>query len=376
MHKGKILLCITLAEQGGAQSFLLKLAIFLQNKGHEVMIVSGRGAWLNIQCEQKHIPYKQIFTLQREIHPWLDWKASRELYTLFQEIKPNAVHLNSTKMGILGSYAAKRAQIKKVVYRIGGWVFLEKLPAWKVWVYKSLEIWTAKWKDTIICVYPGDAAMAKRVGIQPRKQLLGIPNGIDIQDFRKELLPREVARQTLSLSPKELVFGTIANFFPPKNLPTYMEACAHVVRQLPEARFVIIGDGREREAIEQKIKVLHIEKNVWLPGAMEHASSLLEAFDVFVLPSSKEGMSFALLEAMAAGLPCVATKVGAAAYMLEDGRCGWLSSDQDTSQLAEQMIAAARSLPENQKGKLAAEKVERDFPLQKNLEANLQALLS
>jgi len=369
------MLCITLGEQGGAQSFLLKLAVFLQQKGHEVTVVSGHGEWLKQQCERQNTPYYLIPSLQREIHPVLDWKASKELKRLFEEIKPDAVHLNSTKMGIIGSYAAKKTGIQNVVYRIGGWVFLEQLPAWKKLMYKQLEIRTAIWKDTILCVHPGDAVTAERVGIKPRKALLGIPNGIDISRFRDTLLSRTDARARMNISNQDIVFGTIANFFPPKNLPNYMEACHAVAEKIPNAKFLILGDGRERGVIEGKRKEHSLEQNVLLPGAYENASTLLHAFDVFVLPSSKEGMSFALLEAMAAGLPCVATDVGAASYMLENGNCGWLSPYEDMTQLADNMISALQTLTVNQKGELAAMKAERDFPLEKTLEANLTALL-
>lgn len=172
-----------------------------------------------------------------------------------------------------------------------------------------------------------------------------------------------------------VLFGTVANFFPPKNLPDYMAACRLVADRMAEAKFMIIGEGRERERVEQKRKEFNLEDRVLLPGAIEDASTLLRAFDVFVLPSSKEGMSFALLEAMAAGLPIVATEVGAAAFMLENERCGWLSPYSDMNKLAEQMLHAADSLPANQKGKLAAEKAERDLPLERMLLANKDALL-
>lgn len=375
MFKGRVLIAITLAEQGGAQSFVLKLAKYLRENGTELLIAAGPGEWLKHQCEAENLDFVRIPSLKRDIDPMNDFKAERELESIIREFAPDAVHLNSTKIGFLGSYAAKRANVKNVVYRIGGWVFLEDLPAWKKTLYKMAETFSARWKDTILCVHPGDAETAKRAGIKPKKELLGVPNGIDIERFRKALLPKTEARNILGVGEDEMIFGTVANFYPPKNLPNYMHACRLVADQMPEAKFVIIGDGMERKKIEAAISERNLNGRVILPGAINNAETLLSAFDVFVLPSSKEGMAFALLEAMSAGLPSVATDVGAASYMLENGVCGWLAPHDDMNALAENMLHAASSLPENKKGKLAAAKAERDFPLHRTLEANRRALL-
>ena len=175
-------------------------------------------------------------------------------------------------------------------------------------------------------VHPEDAKLAKRLGIKPKKQVLGIPNGIDFDAFHKVLLSREEARKALHIAEDKIIFGTIANFFPPKNLPNYIEACALVAQKLPQAQFLILGEGMERKRIEGERKRYGLENSVLLPGNKNQASRYLQAFDIFVLPSSKEGMSFALLEAMTAGLPCVATDVGAASFMFENEQCGWIAS--------------------------------------------------
>jgi glycosyltransferase involved in cell wall biosynthesis len=384
MHKRRILLCITLAEQGGAQGFVLKLAKYLQKQGHEVKVVAGAGEWLKDECDRQNIPFIQISSMKREISPLQDLKAARELRCLLKAEKPDVIQLNSTKMGILGSLAASYQlpatsyPPPRVVYRIGGWVFLEQLPAWKKSLYKTLEKISARWKDVIICVHPGDEDVAREAGIRPRGSLMAIPNGIDIDVFDEALLTRAEARRRLQLSENDIVFGTIANFFPPKNLPAYMEACKQVAEIFPHAKFVIIGDGMERNAIEHKCAELELQNHVLLPGKIENASTLMSAFDAYALPSSKEGMSFSLLEAMAASLPIIATDVGAAKWMLSEksghGACGWTSPHENMTRFAEHMIEAIESLPENVKGKRARERAVRNFPLERTLRETARIL--
>lgn len=375
MHKRRIFLCITLAQQGGAQSFVLKLAKYLQGHGHEISVIAGEGGWLKDRCQEQNIGFLAISSLKREISPVDDWKATQELTRLFQQEKPDVVQLNSTKMGIIGAYAARKARVPRVVYRIGGWVFLEQLPLWKKWMYEHLEKISARWKDVIICVHPGDKDVALNAGIKPRERIVAIPNGIDTDRFERELRDRSAARNRFNLNDEDIVFGSIANFFPPKNLPQYMEACALVAEQLPKAKFLIIGDGLERSLIEKQRDAYQLQDRVLLPGAIENAPSLLRAFDVYVLPSSKEGMATSLLEAMAAGLPIVATDVGAAAWMLDNGRCGWLSPYHDMKALAENMLRAYASLPENERGLAAKEKALHDFPIARTLQRTEEIII-
>lgn len=374
--KKRIAIAITLAERGGAQHFVKLLSEKLAASGYEVTVYAGAGTWLPDALRSANIRFKNIPHLSRDIHAWNDIRALLWLKNELKRNKVDALHLNSTKMGVIGSIAGRLAGTKRIVYRIGGWVFLESLSPFKKQLYKWLEIRTAKFKDVIVCVHPGDVEIAKRSGIRPKSDIISIPNGIALSEFDQNLKRWQEARSLLSLPENAPVFGTIANFFPAKQLDQYMNACRLVANELPDAKFALIGDGREYAKIEEKRKVLGLEDSVLLLGERDDAVQLLKAFDVFVLPSAKEGMSWALLEAMAAGLPCVATDVGAARWMFEDEKGGWLASPNRMDEVARAMQNAYASLPENQKGKRARTIVETRFPLAKTLEATLRCLLN
>lgn len=382
--KIKIALAVTLAEQGGVQQFLAGFASWLKSQGHDVTVIAGDGAWLEERCKERGIPFIRLRNMGREINPLRDPAAVMELRRVLRVLKPDAVELNSTKMSVIGSLASYQLpttdyRLTRIVYRIGGWSFREALPAHKLWLYRTLEKWTARLKDVIICVNPDDVTLANEIGIKPREAVIAVPNGIDLPRFDAQLLSRDAARAVfctgaINCAPTDFLFGTTSNFYPPKDLPRYMEACKIVHDAKPDARFLILGDGIQRAEIEAKRHALGLDEVVLLPGARDDATTLLSGFDAFVLPSSKEGMSFSLLEAMAARLPCIATDVGAARWMLDDA--GLVVPKMDPAALAEAMLRVLRdsSLRERLSHE-ARRQVETRFPLEQTYEGNLKALI-
>ncbi len=344
--KQRIALIATLGEQGGVQQFLLGFAQHLAKQGHEVALATGDGPWLIEHAKRIGVRSNRFQHLGRAINPIRDVLALIELVRWLRQEKPDAIHLNSAKAGVLGSIAARLAGVPHVVYRIGGWTFLEPLPRWQRLAYELAERLTAPLKDVIICVHKGDVEVARVKKIKPRKRIIAVQNGIDVEALHHELLDRGAARATLGIPPDAFVFGTVANFYPAKNLPSYPLACRDVCRQFPHARIVIIGDGPERHAVEQAIKDASLDGQAMLIGARDNARTYLRAFDVFVLPSSKEGMSWSLLEALAADLPCIATDVGAAKNLLNGSH--WLVPPNNPEALTTAMLDAIKN-KDNQK---------------------------
>lgn len=372
--KKHVVIAVTLAKPGGAQVFVLQLATFLKNQGHRVTVIAGDGDWLFTQCVEASISFQRVNALGREIQPVRDLRALLELYRIIRELHPDAIHLNSSKMGVLGSIAATLSLVPRIVYCIAGWSFLESLSSWKKKVYIFAERYSAGYKDVIVCLHAGDKEVASRLKIRGHEDTQIIPNGIDLPELDRARHTRKIARHLLGLHADRFVFGTIGHFYPAKDLPRYLEACAIVHERLPEALFVLIGDGQERDAIVAARTRLALSDHVLLLGTREQAARELTAFDVFVLPSVKEGMPFTLLEAMAASLPCVMTDVGANRWVL--GSTNWVVPPQSATALAEAMIEVAldrtRAITQ---GRAARSEVENRFPLRQTLEAHKKLLL-
>ena len=336
------MLLITSQDWGGAQLFVFELARELKQQGEQVIVVAGSclcstshvlrptsekrgtsgtsdaGRELSSRCLEADIPFLELKYVARDINPIANLLATFELIMLFRRLRPRVVHLNSTMMGVVGSLAATLARVPKRIYCIGGWVFNEDLPSWKKKLYILIERISAKWKDVIVTVHPGDEELANSLKIKAKDKIVTIPNGVNVDEFEANLLTREQAREKLGIHPQAVIVGTIANAYPPKNLLWYLDVCKAVHDRDPRINFVIIGDGPQFEALQKKRDELDAHNYIMLTGRRMDAPTLYEAFDMFVLPSSKEGMSITLLEAMVAKVPIVATDVGAAKWMLAD----------------------------------------------------------
>lgn len=378
----RILLVVTQAHWGGVQSFLLHFAQELQKHGHIVLLAAAGEGLLWQRAEAAGIKTHRLQRLRRDIHPFFDYLALRELQELYQAFQPDAIHLNSSKIGILGSLAAvwyrKRFPHVRLVYRIGGWAFLEPQPTWKTYLYLKAEQWTAPYKDVILTVHPGDEVLARTYSIIPRESVRTAANGLDVEAFQSHLLPRTEARATLGLPPESFVFGIVSNAYATKGLIPFFQALPAFLSQNPQARVCLLGDGPEFDTLKNLAATSFSATQAHLEGQRADATRLYRAFDAFVLPSQKEGMPWALLEAMAAQLPCIATDVGACRWMLEGGPepCGLIvpKGDQAALHRAMQSLLDEEILCQ-QYAAVALQNVRSRFTWERTFEANAQALL-
>jgi glycosyltransferase involved in cell wall biosynthesis len=318
--KKKILFLVTQSEFGGAQRFIYRLITNLDLAKYDISIAAGPegndadGLLFNLKKEGFN--NFSLKFLKRSINPIIDFLGIVEIYKLIKKQNPDIVFLCSTKAGILGSIAA-RISGKRVIYRIGGWTFNDPWPEWKKRLYVGLEKNTARFKDFIVNNAESDRQQAIKLGIRPKREILTIYNGVDVENLNflskqeaiKELITKSKIQILNQIEGSNLkLIGTVANLYPCKGLEYLIEAAK--LLDDPQKKFIIIGEGAGRAELEGLIKKNNLN-NVFLIGAMSDAWKYLKAFDIFVLPSVKEGFPWTLIEAMAAKIPVVATKVGA-----------------------------------------------------------------
>ena len=346
----KILYIITQSEWGGAQKNVLDLARGLKGK-YEILVAAGLDGGGDFFNALKHADIKHIKLrwLQRSAaNPIVDLMGLVEIFNLIRKERPAIVHLHSSKAGFSGSLAAKLLGVK-VVYTVHGAVFTAAFSAPVRQFYLWLEKFSVRFKDKIICVSQNDKKIWLKYKAASEKKLVVIHNGIDFVNLN--FLPKDEARENLfSLSTQLFeaargsdqdlkIIGTIANFYQEKGLSYFIEAVELILKnaQFKNVLFVVIGEGMERELLEAMIKDKHLEQKFILTGKIDHAPKYLKAFDIFILPSIKEGFPYAILEAMAADLPIIASYVGGVPEIIENDVNGSLILPKNPEMLAEKI---------------------------------------
>lgn len=375
MHGGnknntiRVLHLITQAEFGGAQKYVLELAIHIGDS-YQTSVAAGelkKSKELLIRLKHKGIETHNLKHVCRSISPIKDVLGLIELTKLILKLKPDIIHLHASKMSVLGSFAACLAKrFSKdnykpiVIYTAHGWVFTEKISRLRATFYEWAERYTAPLKDKIIVLSELDKKLAIDRKIAPASRLKVIPNGVRIAT--KDLLDKKQARHiirmqaarllrdynkqspNLSRNPDELWVGTIANLYKNKGLEFLIEAAGMVNDSLKETGFdlpvttFIIGEGQLQEELHEQIEHHSLQNQIFLTGRLKDAWKYLKAFDIFVLPSLKEGFPFVLLEAMTAQVPVIATQVGAIPEVIEDKKNGILVPPGNSSILAENIL--------------------------------------
>lgn len=312
----KILYVITKSNWGGAQRYVFDLVSHLQknkfstqggpSSGWDVSVALGGDGLLAQKLREYGTMIYHSEFLGRDIAFGKDIKSFLELYQLFKKVRPDVVHLNSSKAGGVGALAARMAGVQKIIFTAHGWPFLEKrnlLARASVWLFSWL---TALLSHTIIVVSDYDLRVAKRMPFVGGK-VVRIYNGID-----QSMQFGSGEKIRTAFPPGTTITGTIGELTANKN----QQALIEEARRDPALHVALVGEGEERTALEKKIQKYHLEKRVKLFGFVP-TRDVLRGFDRFVLPSHKEGLPYVLLEARCAGLPLAANRVGGVGEALD-----------------------------------------------------------
>jgi glycosyltransferase involved in cell wall biosynthesis len=309
----KILFVITMSGGGGATRYVYDIASNLPDRFEPVVVAGPDGGGALIKdAEKAGIRTHILRHLRRSINPRHDLAVIGELGELFAREQPDILHLNSSKAGIFGALASSHKY--RVVYTAHGWIFKEKLPPHKHYIYSQAEKFTSRFHDRIIVLSEGDFKAGCELGI-PASKLVMIRNGIREHEYLERAEARRKLCEILGFDCTDSkILLVLALFFATKGLNYLVEA----IPQLNSASItVILGDGILRRQLENQIARLGLGDRVFVPGWVPQASRLLKGADVFVLPSVKEGLPFAVLEAMQAQVPIVATRVGGVPEVLD-----------------------------------------------------------
>jgi len=210
------------------------------------------------------------------------------------------------------------------------------------------------------CIVTNSQACFAEARREPGRAVF-IPNSIDLDLFRPAISSTEV-RRNLGLGDNAPVIGLLAALRPEKDVGTFLRAAAHVSTQIPDARFLVIGDGSERPSLERLAAELRLSGRALFLGDQSNVENLLASLDIAVLSSVTESMPNAVLEAMAVGRPVVATRAGGTHELVRDGETGYLVPVRDPEAMSEKILKLLRD-PERRlaMGRAGRARVEREF---------------
>jgi len=303
------------------------IAKYLARRGHEVHVVTLWDPGL------PRIQYIEGFHIHRINIPSLKVGVSilftPNLCILLKKIRPHIIHAQSIFMGLPSLICKKLLKIPFVVMGQGSDVYGS-------WPFKSLI--------SRLVLKNADAAIAltKDMKIQMRKiydrEIVIIPNGVETKAF--STITREEARRTLGINTYEKIILYVGRLHPIKGVKYLVKAMSIIKNYENNVKLIIIGDGEQRNYLLQLVKELNLENHIIFTGKIPHHEIpiYLKAADVFILPSLREGFSLVTLEAMAAGLPVIATRVGIVPEIIKDGENGFIVEPMNSYQIAEKCL--------------------------------------
>lgn len=340
----KVLQFITRLDLGGAQECCLDFCRELARRGHEPHLLTGSGGELMDDA-------RRIDGLR--LHVWDDWRHAvrpladlrclLRLRRLLREGSFDLLHTHSSKAGLIGRLAAATAGGGvRVVHHVHGWSFNTTMPAWKRGIYAALERLASRPGFVLLACSRETAEQGRRHRIGRREDRRVIYCGIDrAENLRRR--DRAAIRRRLGLAERDVLFLQVGNLKFQKDPLTFARAAVRVGAESHRARFWIAGDGPLREESERIAREGGLGDRFRVLGWRRDVSDLLCAADVKVLTSRFEGLPFAVIRAMTAGLPVVATAVDGTPEAVEEGVNGFLVPPGEVEPIAAAMSRLGRS---------------------------------
>jgi glycosyltransferase involved in cell wall biosynthesis len=303
---------------------------------------TGAEGSLHEECRSRGVVVRIEPSLVRRTHPWLDSIALARLTGIIRAGRYDIVHTHSSKAGILGRIAARLAGVRTIVHTAHGWAFSREDSRLHHALWVNLERACARVSDAIVVVGASDRELGLAEGVGDASRYHLIRSGIEVEAYRDIAIARDDARAGIGIPAGAFVVGSVGRLSRQKSPLDLLAAFEHLARTRADAHLVVVGDGPDRAEVEAAIQRAGLAGRVWLLGLRRDVPELLRAFDVFALASRWEGLPRVFPQAMAAGLPIVATRVAGAPDAVLEGVSGWLVDVGDTAAFGRRLVQLAQ----------------------------------
>lgn len=363
--RGKIVHIITRLNIGGAAQHVIGLAAELRRERVTNLMVVGRtgsdeGDMLDLAREHGLEPIL-IQTLSNRKNLLADVRALIALVRILKREKPTLVDLHLLKARTLGAMAARLTGVPVLVETLHGTLFTGYFHPLLARLLVLVERWLARFMHVIFVVGEAVAGEVVRLGVAPERKLRKFTYQLGYARFAGRSRGR--LRRELGLQDGTPVVGTISRLVPVKGLENLIRAAGTIIRSVRGTTLVIIGDGPHRAILQRLAKDEGVSRDVHFLGWRRDVESIYPDLDIFVLPSLNEGIPVAIMEAMAAARPIVATRVGGIPDVIVDRETGLLVSPGQPAAIADAVIELLRAPSERERlGRNAQASVLSRFP--------------
>lgn len=341
----KVIHIITRMDMGGSAQNTLMSCLELVGT-YETVLAFGPSSESRMTPEEQQSVDRQMARLRsrggrvavfpdlvRRIDPIRDTVTFSRLVRWFRKEAPDIVHTHSSKAGLLGRWAAWMAGVPVIVHTPHGHVFYGHFRAAVSNLFLLLERLSDRVTDHLICLTQGEFTDYIDLHVTLPGKASVIHSGVDLQRFRKPEVAPTATRGSFGIHDRTLVVGTVGWLLPIKGPEVLLEAMGHVWQRRSNIALIYVGKGDLEEPLKAMVRRLNVADRVRFLGWRTDIPDLMHSFDIFVLPSRNEGMGRVIVEAMAAGLPVVASRTGGLPDLVSDGHNGFLVPPGDAAAL-------------------------------------------
>jgi len=346
----KILRVIARLNMGGPALHVAYLTAGLRERGYDTTLVAGSLARgedsMAFVADARDVQIVRIDELGREISPLRDFVATLRLARLIRRERPDILHTHTAKAGTVGRVAALFAGRHRppiIVHTFHGHVLRGYFGVLRSRLFLLLERWLAKRTTALIAVSPQVRDDLVALGVAPAGRFAVIRLGIELGErVDGQRNGRAESRRYLGIAPDRFAVGWIGRMTAVKRTDDVLVAFKLLREDGVDAVLCMVGDGPDRPGLEQRAQELGVVRDTLFLGYQEDVAPYYAAFDALVLPSSNEGTPVSAIEALAAGRPVVATRVGGVPDVVQEGEDGFLVEPGATGDLAARLAELAR----------------------------------
>lgn len=291
-------------------------------------------------------------------------KAYRQLVAFVKKEGIDYIHCNTPVGGLLGRLAGQKCKVKKVIYQAHGFHFYDGAPKKNWLIYYPIEKWLAGKTDAIITINKEDFERAKFFKLKNDGKVYYVPGvGMDLSQYDLPENTRECKRSELGLKDSDIALISMGDLINRKNYPVAIEAVAKC--QNPNLHYYICGKGPEEERLKKLAEEMGIREQVHFLGFRSDIKELLKAADIFLFTSKQEGLARSLMEAMASGLPCVASRIRGNTDLVKSGFNGVLCSTKDSHEFSDAICNLVRDCSTRQEMSVQNKELIKDYDVVK-----------